>query len=1368
MILAGTNEEISAAQTRFAEEKISCALLPVATAFHSRLVAPAVPAFRQFLHEVALQSVATPVYGNLDGSPYPSDSEAIRAQLSEQIACPVNFVAQIEQMYADGFRVFVEVGPQSVLTGLTDAILLGREHVALSLDRKGQDGVTQLWHALAQLACEGLALNLASLLSGYETIEAPTFKEEKGLIVYLNGANYRSPSRVQAVATNEQKAPVNQNGNPLRPETAATKFASPVKVAASPSPWQNGGNQLAHLPSAEQQSVVTTKLESEPMCAPISLPSPVSVQSAQTNGHVNGHHPLPSADWLTVFQQAQQQTLEAHAQFQRLMTESHQSFLKTAEASLLSLTQIATGATPATPATPATLATGATPATPAPVAAAPVAIVPLPLAPPPSPIPVVAAPAPIPITAPPLALSTQLDIDATLLQIVAEKTGYPVEMLNLEMELDSDLGIDSIKRVEIFAALMDQAPALEKLDATELSKRSSLQQIVEYVRTQLGDVTTTAPAPQSPVSSELDIEASLLQIVADKTGYPVEMLNLDMELDSDLGIDSIKRVEIFAGLIDQSPRLETLDTTELAKRSSLRQIVAYVRAQLGGEVNTPKAEVTAPVAAALHDAPVAIERFTLEWREALATGWTPSALQPGASVLITDDGTGVAAALASLLTAQKLQARVVTAREAQGVKVEDTDAVIILGGLSSLADANAAWEIQRKAFQVARTFAPRFTARGGMFVTVQDTGGSFGLTHASDRAWLGGLAGLAKTAALEWPQAFVKAIDLERGARASEDLAAALANELLSGGMETEVGLHADGTRGTLVSVARAMHSGETSALPKGAVIVASGGARGVTATSLIALAQAIQPRFVLLGRTLLEADPPSCAGISDEAGLKRALLNDAQTRGETCTPATLQARVRQVQANREIHATLHEMQSAGAEARYVAVDIREAQTVSQVLAEVRAEWGPIAGLIHGAGVIADKLIAEKTDEQFAQVFATKVEGLQTLLQTTANDPLQLIALFSSVAGRAGNIGQCDYAMANETLNKIAALEAERRQDTCRVKAFNWGPWEGGMVTPQLKARFDTLGVPLIPLSVGAQMFVDEVLHDAASDIEIVIGGKPAGSLLPTTETALPSKEVRLQISATNYDWLHGHQIKGETVVPFTLVHEWFYRVAQSLRPDLRVTAIRELQTCKGIVLPDFERSTASLILQFTPLQTAPDTAQYRLQLSSHGTLHYHAVVVLQQDAHVADWPAPMACNAQWPLPEIYDGEVLFHQEAFRVLQTIQGVQAEGIVGTLQSALSDEAARRTVLLDGALQLAVLWHWQHVGGGSLPTASAAVKIYEDFDSQPVTCEVRGRDNGWQRSLSDLVLRNAAGNVVAEIQGLELVTYFQKEMAMEAAQ
>src|SRR5262249_20233290 len=159
------------------------------------------------------------------------------------------------------------------------------------------------------------------------------------------------------------------------------------------------------------------------------------------------------------------------------------------------------------------------------------------------------------------------------------------------------------------------------------------------------------------------------------------------------------------------------------------------------------------------------------------------------------DTGGVAPALARRLQAHGLEAEVASAVQA------GCGAVVFLGGLSEVGSAGDAIEGNRAAFRAARAAAPRLSTAGGVLVTAQDTGSDFGLSGgAGRRAWLGGLPGLVKTAALEWPRASLKAVDLERGDRSSEALAAAIACELLEGGPELEVGLHADGTRTTLRS----------------------------------------------------------------------------------------------------------------------------------------------------------------------------------------------------------------------------------------------------------------------------------------------------------------------------------------------------------------------------------------------------------------------------------------------------------------------------------------------------------------------------------------------------------------------------------------
>ncbi|MFN7147058.1 MAG: SDR family NAD(P)-dependent oxidoreductase, partial [Myxococcota bacterium] len=406
--------------------------------------------------------------------------------------------------------------------------------------------------------------------------------------------------------------------------------------------------------------------------------------------------------------------------------------------------------------------------------------------------------------------------------------------------------------------------------------------------------------------------------------------------------------------------------------------------------------------------------------------------------------------------------------------LDGTRGVVYLGALSNAPDVAAAVAVSKDAFRAAKK-----AALGTAWVTVTATGGDFGLSGADTaRAVLAGLAGFTKTAALEHPASFVRAIDVP--AADAETTAAWIDAELGQAG-PVEVGVAGNG-RVTLEAVDVTIPQVPPGLGPTD-VLVVSGGARGVTAACLLTLAKACRPKFVLLGRSRIDAPAaPAVSAAKDEAGIKKALF--ATEKG--LTPNELGKRASAVLAAREARANIAALEAAGSVVRYLAVDVQDGAALGAAFARVRAELGPITGLVHGAGVIQDKRIAEKSDASFDAVYDTKIAGLFALLDATRQDPLRAICLFSSVAARGGNVGQCDYAMANETLNRLAASEAKARPG-CVVKSIGWGPWAGGMVTPALAKQFAAMGVPLLPIDVGAQMFVAELANPGA--VEVVVGG---------------------------------------------------------------------------------------------------------------------------------------------------------------------------------------------------------------------------------------------------------------------------------------
>ncbi|HZD14473.1 MAG TPA: SDR family NAD(P)-dependent oxidoreductase [Pseudonocardiaceae bacterium] len=589
--------------------------------------------------------------------------------------------------------------------------------------------------------------------------------------------------------------------------------------------------------------------------------------------------------------------------------------------------------------------------------------------------------------------------------------------------------------------------------------------------------------PSTDTSDEL--ESLVLLVVAEITGYPVEILQPHMELEADLGIDSITRVQILAELANRLPWLaekaqqeEFGGMPQLASLRTAADVALAIR-----ELNSP--DTAADPAGADPGHTDGIVRQVTMAVQSPARGEPMPGLGQGL-LFITPAVAGIADPLAAKLVAHGVAAEVTDDVPA------DACGVVILTGLADINSPEEALAIQRHAFRTTRTLAAHMAENGGLLVIVQDTGGCFGPCPPSQvaRAWSGGLAALARTAAREWPKASVKAIDCDRGNRDASAIAHTIADELLHGAADPDVGLAANGTRFVLDRRETPL-VGAPAAVDLGPedVLLVTGGGRGITAAAVRELARSSRrTRFVLVGRTPLTEEPAGLAGAETyDAVLRR--LADAAGPEPRPAPASLRARTRRILAVREIRATLAALADAGCPARYLSLDVRDAEALHTGLEGIRTDWGPITGVLHGAGVPADQRLTNKTDSQFDEVFGTKTEGLRAVLSATTNDPLRLLCVFSSIAGRFGFVGQSDYAMANETLDHVLAAEHTRRPN-CTVRALQWGPWQGGMFSPVLQQLLGRAGIRLITPQDGARAFMAE-LASSAVDPRVMLTTTP-------------------------------------------------------------------------------------------------------------------------------------------------------------------------------------------------------------------------------------------------------------------------------------
>ncbi|MBO2625354.1 SDR family NAD(P)-dependent oxidoreductase [Shewanella algae] len=1020
----------------------------------------------------------------------------------------------------------------------------------------------------------------------------------------------------------------------------------------------------------------------------------------------------------------------------------------------------------------------------------------------------------------------QNDVTALMLQVVADKTGYPAEMLELGMDMEADLGIDSIKRVEILGTVQDALPELPQLDAATLSECRTLGQIVDYLQQSAG---VNASVQPEPVSNKSDVTAIMLQVVADKTGYPAEMLELGMDMEADLGIDSIKRVEILGTVQDKLPELPLLDAASLSECRTLGQIIDCFAGSSAEHATEPLTQTyemsnTQPSVAlpphsgvSLKKLPTA-DRFSGASAEALfAANSCALLLDDGhnAGVLakkLTDSGISVTLVRPAATDSQsaldsKLPILTLASNDDAGVKaliagLKQQVAIYIhlqpqlpREQLEELMPLNITAKTQvQLSFLFAKHLSPTWQAptKGRRaFITVARMDGQLGFSGQPCELNQSALFGLTKTLAQEWPQVHCRALDLAPELDASA-LASQVMDALYSPSQDPlEWGKSAAG-RVTLVATSTddqiAADTGMAPCrLDSSDKILVTGGAKGVTLDCALALARESGSHFILAGRSkalALEAFPDWAKGL-ESGQLKAAAITALMAKGQKPSPKEVEALIKPLVNALEIHAALKRFEAIGASAEYLSLDVSNPDAVASTLAPIQA-LAPISGLIHGAGVLADKHIADKTLAELELVTGTKVGGLFALLRALApnkkaTEHLKLLALFSSAAGFYGNTGQSDYAMANEILNKTAH-RLHHELPTTRVISFNWGPWDGGMVNAALKQMFESRGVYVIPREAGAKLFAEAIL--ARSEPQLLIGssmqgpdGKQGLNHTDTLEAQAGPQTLSRSIKRQELALLEDHCIGGNPVWPTVCALQWMLQSAQSLfGGDWRAVDYKLL---KGVVFDtDEKRLQLSLTLGTDGELQASISCDERPQYQATLLPLIQQPLILQplMPQHASQ---PLAHVSMTEIgegePQVRQGSEFYHSGAL-----FHGPQLQAITEVLQFddqglscryRLPDAASsedRALIQQDALLQAMLIWARLKYDAASLPSSLATLwqnALLPENDTGLIRLQVTKHSS---RQLSaDLALFNAEGQLQTGLENAKVTISKGLNAAFEPA-
>ena len=661
------------------------------------------------------------------------------------------------------------------------------------------------------------------------------------------------------------------------------------------------------------------------------------------------------------------------------------------------------------------------------------------------------------------------ELTAQLIALVSGRTGYPPEMLDQDLDLEADLGIDSIKRVEILGTLAESIGGTEeelagKLELEKLTGIRTLRGIIEYLEEALfGEDGDAAPAAQ-----------------------------------------------------DASPTVSAAASRNGHKPSANGAAHAPAASEDAGELEVQRALVR------LVDAPLPTRA---------------SLLIPSGAVVITDDGRGTASELADRLADFGQQTALVRLRnDCQGALEDgvwyadlcDETAVAQLvekitgelgavGGFIHLlplaAEGDDPWHMRaqrdvKSLYLMARALDTPLRAAadegGALFLTTSALGGTLGFGEelpADYNPGHGGILGFTKCLAIEWPDVLVRAIDLDRD-RSVGELVDSLVGELSDADGPNEVGY--EGTRRITWEPYQAPLEGDLDAaapLDSDSTLVITGGARGITATVAMEIARRYQPHVVLMGRSPLPQDEESAdtAGLTDTAELKAALMKRLEASGEKVAPAAIEAEYQRIMREREIRGNMQKIAESATSVEYLPVDVRDEETFAAALDQVTDKYGGIDAVIHGAGIIEDKLVRDKTPESFDRVFQTKVNSARVLADKLDPTRLKFCVFFASLASRYGNRGQADYAAGNEVLSKLAA-QLDRTWDA-RVTAIAWGPWSGVGMVANLERHLVARGLKLISPEEGPTFVVEEMALGSKGQTEIIVAGGAENIAAPQGQT---------------------------------------------------------------------------------------------------------------------------------------------------------------------------------------------------------------------------------------------------------------------------
>ncbi|MDR3203092.1 MAG: SDR family NAD(P)-dependent oxidoreductase, partial [Bifidobacteriaceae bacterium] len=615
------------------------------------------------------------------------------------------------------------------------------------------------------------------------------------------------------------------------------------------------------------------------------------------------------------------------------------------------------------------------------------------------------------------------------------------------------------------------------------------------------DESAAPELPRIPDLTAEQLNGIVFDVVSDKTGYPTSMLGLTMDIEEDLSIDSIKRLEIVGSLGDRMliPALTGSDGNAtgmleaLASIKTLEGVINWLRdsATDAPAHPAPAAAPPRPAAVRAHTPPAPagaasgagspqVSRIVFHFEE---RGFGDGGKRDlaGLRFAVTDDEAGAADAIGRHLAERGAETVIVKDSATAGAEIHSCDGIVLLN-----VDAAPASRTVKDLFNLLKAADwPRLK----LVAVFDDAEGALVAAHGpAELAAIQGFPGFIKTLHRECADKSFKHV----GGLEPFDLTALPAQvvaELETAGRFPDIA-YRGAQRLHRVPILAERAPGEAPSAPPlrpDSVVLVLGGAQGIVPEFVARLAKDAPVRFILAGRT--ERDAAEAARLAHLATRDEVLKHVIEVEHIT-QPREAGRRADRIMKARRIEDALGKIAQTGAQASYMSFDARDASALRAAIAQIKEQHGRVNAVIHAAGVIRDKLFQDKTWDVFEDVYSTKTGPLEPIL-AELSPGLDLLVFFSSMSGAFGNHGQADYAAGNSALGTVSDV-LERRGDVGRVLCVEWGPFAGGgMVDSAIEAEMTRQGIRLIDMAAGADFLAAELAEGSVAQV-IALGGGQA------------------------------------------------------------------------------------------------------------------------------------------------------------------------------------------------------------------------------------------------------------------------------------